>query len=143
MKAPESMDVDVVPMRVSVLDAQESLLLSRLRSYLAHSEMSAQWLDVTPLHPNPFTPEVDMDMDIDIRESDSSPDSSPLPPTPPHMPIITQEQVAASLLFRYRHRSKGKSRPEAPTAGGEETSVRTRRKSPLASPEATWVPGEP
>lgn len=143
MKASDSMDVDIMPICVSMLDAQESLLLSRLRSYLIFNEMNPQWLDVTPLPISPFAPEADMDMDVDIRESNSSPTSSPQPPTPPQLPIITQEQVAASLLFRYRHRSKGKSRPEAPAASSEEVPVKTRRKSPLAGPAASWVPGEP
>jgi hypothetical protein len=142
MKMPESMDVDVVPLCVSVLDAQESLLLSRLRSYLIFNEINPQCLDVAPLPTPPFAPEVDMDMDVDVLESNPSPASSPQPPTPPQLPIITQEQVIASLLFRSRYRSKNKSRPEAPTTSGREAAVVTRRHSPLAGPMASWIPGE-
>ena len=142
MKTPESMDIDIVPMCVPMLDAQELLLLNRLRSYLLTNGMSPQWLDVTS-PPTPFTQEIDLDTDMDIQGSDPSPDSSPQHPTLPHLPIITQEQVTASLLFRYRHRSKGKSRPLASTSGRDRDFVRTEKKSPLAGSEALWVPEEP
>lgn len=143
MNSHDSMDVDMAPLCVSALDAQESLLMSRLRSYLIFHEINPQWLDITPLPSHPFTPEVDMDMEIDVREPNSSPASVVQSPTPTQMPIITQEQVTASLLFRYRQRSKGKSRPEASTLDGEKDIVQTRRRSPLAGPDASWVPGEP
>lgn len=145
MNAPGSMDVDtdidIGSLPVSVLDAQESLLMSRLRSYLIFNEMNPQWLDVTPLHSDPFVAlEAGMDMDVDVQESHPAPASSVQQQTLPQLPIMTSEQVIASLLFRYRHRSKGKSKPEAPVAEVEEVPVKMRRRSPLAG---SWAPEEP
>ena len=140
MNLPKSMDIDIDPMCTSALDAQESLLLSRLRSYLLSNGMSPQWLDMTPLQSAPLNQEADLDMDIDVRGPNLSPDSSPRFPAPSH---LTQEQVAASLWFRYRYRSKGRSRPVVVTPGRDGDHVRTRRKSPLAGSEASWVLGYP
>lgn len=143
MNMPKFMDIDIDPMCTSALDAQESLLLSRLRSHLLSNGMSPQWLDMTPLQSTSFNQEADLDMDIDVRRSNLSPDSSSQFPAPSHLPIITQEQIAASLWFRYRYRSKGRSRPEVSTPGGDGDCVRMRKKSPLAGSEASWVPGYP
>ena len=144
MNIPKSMDIiDIDPMCTSALDAQESLLLSRLRSYLLSNGMSPQWLDMTPLQSTPLNQEADMDMDIDVRGPNLSPDSSPQFSAPFHLPIITQEQVTASLWFRYRYRSKGRSKPVVVAPGRDGDYVRTRRKSPLAGSEASWVLGYP
>jgi len=144
MNIPKSMDIiDIDPMCTSALDAQESLWLSRLRSYLLSNGMSPQWLDMTPLQSTPLNQEADMDMDIDVRGPNLSPDSSPQFSAPFHLPIITQEQVTASLWFRYRYRSKGRSKPVVVAPGRDGDYVRTRRKSPLAGSEASWVLGYP
>ena len=141
INVPKSMDIDIDPMCTAAFDAQESLLLNRLHSYLLSNGMSPQWLDMTPLQSTTLNQEADLDMDIDIQGSNLSPDSSPQFPAPSHLPIITQEQVTASLWFRYRYRSKGRSRPEVSTPGRDGDYGRTRKKSPLAGSEASWVPG--
>lgn len=160
INAPDSMEVDIDPPCVSVLDAQDKLLMSRMRSYLIFNEVNSQWLDLTPVPPfwrPPVHQEVDVSMDMDVREelksSSSPPTSSPQlqqrqQQQPPSM--LNPDQMVASMMLRYRYRSKGKSRPEAlPVSNGQEgrgtttpvnAPIKMRKRSPLAAPEASWVP---
>ncbi|KAF9445051.1 hypothetical protein P691DRAFT_762840 [Macrolepiota fuliginosa MF-IS2] len=164
----EEMDVDVEVRptgrlngrgATTALDAQESLFISRLRSYLVFNEVNSAWLDLTPLS---LEPTVGMDVDSDSaglresREANSGPSvafpgSTPPLPFHPHMqyqlPIMTPEQAVASLMFRFRNRdrARGKPKPEAsaPAPASVDDSINTnvkRRRSPLAGFDASWIP---
>ena len=136
-------------------EAQDRLLVRRLREYLINQGYQGDDLPTPTSTPAAESNDIDMDVDAEhhspllldaesmVSQSDCSslaslPSISSFPSTPPGLPnrvrTLSMSQLVAALIFRHKNQStlRVRSTVRPQPAAGTRTGSHTRRSSPLA-----------